>query len=372
MGKKGARNPHSARERHRGTRTQRTAEEIEAGSSIKRPPYRAAAWDLQHCDPKRCSGKKLIRLGLMRDLRIGQKHAGVVVTPKGKIPVSPADRAILEEFGAAVVECSWARLEEVPFSRIGGKCERLLPYLVAANTVNYGRPWRLNCAEALAACFAICNHFDWAESILKPFKYGKAFLEINQDLLSRYSKCANSDEVKKVEGEYLAALDKEYSDRREESTKSEGGIWVEGNMNRMPRGAVGGEEFEEDDEGEEEDEESVDEPFAERGTELPPPNDDDDDEEIMAELRKKVLASKAFAEPTSPPVESDKAKRQVIDDPHADSDSEDDHDGGVGVYDAYPIQDVQGPSIIWGSSTNENEELIAVFSRTVISAPKRS
>jgi pre-rRNA-processing protein TSR3 len=39
--------------------------------------------------------------------------------------VSPADKEILEESGAAVVECSWARLEEVPMSRIGGRCERL-------------------------------------------------------------------------------------------------------------------------------------------------------------------------------------------------------------------------------------------------------
>lgn len=85
----------------------------------------AAAWDLQHCDPKRCSGKKLIRQGLMRDLRIGQRFNGVVITPNGKLPVSPADAPLVEEFGAAVVECSWARIHEVNFSKVGGKCERL-------------------------------------------------------------------------------------------------------------------------------------------------------------------------------------------------------------------------------------------------------
>jgi pre-rRNA-processing protein TSR3 len=39
--------------------------------------------------------------------------------------VCPNDREIVEQFGAAVVECSWARLDEVPFNKIGGKNERL-------------------------------------------------------------------------------------------------------------------------------------------------------------------------------------------------------------------------------------------------------
>src|ERR1700710_1252801 len=103
-------------------------------------------------------------------------------SPKAKTVPSPADRELLEQYGAAVVECSWVRLSEVPFSRIGGKCERLLPYLVAANPVNYGKPWRLNCVEALAACFAICGHEDWAEIALQHFPYGKPFLEINSQL----------------------------------------------------------------------------------------------------------------------------------------------------------------------------------------------
>lgn len=40
----------------------------------------AAAWDLGHCDPDRCSGKKLMRQGLMRDIPIGKKFNGVVIT----------------------------------------------------------------------------------------------------------------------------------------------------------------------------------------------------------------------------------------------------------------------------------------------------
>lgn len=118
-------------------------------STSSRPPFKAACWDLGHCDPKRCSGKRLMQFGLMRELSIGQRYPGVVVSyvlffsflfffcadtadcyrPNAKKTISPADRELLEQHGAAVVECSWVRVQEVPWSRIGGKCERLCTFL---------------------------------------------------------------------------------------------------------------------------------------------------------------------------------------------------------------------------------------------------
>jgi len=47
------------------------------------------------------------------------------IRPNAKKVVSPADKELMEQHGAAVVECSWVRVKEVPWSRIGGKCERL-------------------------------------------------------------------------------------------------------------------------------------------------------------------------------------------------------------------------------------------------------
>ena len=60
-------------------RVPRGDEEVESATS-SRPPYKAACWDMGHCDPKRCSGKRLMRLGLMRELHIGQRHSGVIVS----------------------------------------------------------------------------------------------------------------------------------------------------------------------------------------------------------------------------------------------------------------------------------------------------
>ncbi|KAG8800819.1 ribosome biogenesis protein tsr3, partial [Serendipita sp. 398] len=97
-----------------------------------------AMWDFGHCDPKRCSGKKLERLGFITSLRIGQRFRGIVLTPNATQVLSPMDRTIIAQGGIAVVECSWARLEDVPFGKIKSPNERLLPYFVASNPVNYG------------------------------------------------------------------------------------------------------------------------------------------------------------------------------------------------------------------------------------------
>lgn len=66
-----------------------------------------------------------MHFGLMRELSVGQKFAGVVISSNAKHVISPADKELMEQFGAAVVECSWVRIKEVPWAKIGGKCERL-------------------------------------------------------------------------------------------------------------------------------------------------------------------------------------------------------------------------------------------------------
>ena len=46
-------------------------------------------------------------------------------SPKGTQVVCPADREIVEQAGVAVVECSWARLDEIPFNKIRSPHERI-------------------------------------------------------------------------------------------------------------------------------------------------------------------------------------------------------------------------------------------------------
>ena len=166
-------------------------------------PVPLAMWDLNQCDPKRCSGRKLARLGCLRELRIQQRFPGVALTPSATDCISPGDYHLIHSDGLAVVDCSWNRLDDVPFARIRSAAPRLLPWLVAANPVNYGKPCKLNCAEALAAGLYISGYRDAAELVMNKFKWGHGFISLNRDVLESYMACKTGQEVLDTQHRWL-------------------------------------------------------------------------------------------------------------------------------------------------------------------------
>eukprot|EP00912_Choanoflagellata_sp_UC4_P002255 UC4_evm5s1428 len=173
-----------------------------------------AMWDLQQCDPKRCSGRKLARMGMVEELSLGERFSGIILSPNATDAVSPADTDIMLAHGIAVVDCSWAELESVPFSKMRGGPLRLLPWLVAANPVNYGKPCTLSCAEAFAACMVICGLDHYAEQVLDKFSWGHSFLDLNADVLSLYAKCSDAKEIIRVQNDFILDLEREAVERR--------------------------------------------------------------------------------------------------------------------------------------------------------------
>ncbi|RSH94669.1 ribosome bioproteinsis protein tsr3 [Saitozyma podzolica] len=192
-----------------------------------------AMWDFEHCDPKRCSGKKLARHGLITSMRVGQRFRGVVLTPKGKKPIAPCDDEVVQMSGLAVVECSWARLDEVPFGKIKSPHERLLPFLIACNPVNYGKPWRLNCVEALAAGFYITGHDDWAELLLSKFSWADSFWALNGDLIKRYRTCKTSEEVSEMQETIQREMEEAREERRRQMLEYSEGDLLRANPNHV-------------------------------------------------------------------------------------------------------------------------------------------
>ncbi len=118
------------------------------------------------------------------------------------------------------IDCLQNRIDEIPFESMGKmKNHRKIPILFAANSVNYGRPSKLNTAEALSASLYICGFKSEASVILEPFGYGKEFIRLNFDALEAYSRCQNSIEVEAVQQGFIEQ-DMRKQEQREEKKES--------------------------------------------------------------------------------------------------------------------------------------------------------
>jgi pre-rRNA-processing protein TSR3 len=180
-------------------------------------PINLAMWDFEQCDAKRCTGKKLERMGMLKSLPLSAPFKGVVLSPTGERSVSVEDRDIVAKSGACVIDCSWNELDAsgISFNRLKMGHPRLLPFLIAANPVNYGRPLKLSCVEALAATLYICGFAERAQEILSKFKWGQTFIDLNFDLLNTYANCKNGQEVIQAQSQYLAMCEEERREREE-------------------------------------------------------------------------------------------------------------------------------------------------------------
>lgn len=150
-------------------------------------------------DPEKCTARRLARFDIARlHDRDRTLPAGVILNPHAERALSPVDRPA----ALVAVDCSWRSADEGRFAIRG--THRALPFLVAANPINFGRPFALTTAEALAGAVAILGDRDRAAAVLAPLRWGETFLELNAEPLRRYAACADSSEVVAVQADYLA------------------------------------------------------------------------------------------------------------------------------------------------------------------------
>ncbi len=153
------------------------------------------------CDPRKCTVVRLERAGLVKIVHALSRipRGSLILDPTAEQALSPADNPVKS---LTVLDCSWEVLDTDAIS--GWPLRRALPFLVAANPVNFGRPWRLNSAEAFAAALVILGERDQAAAVLSKFRWGIRFLEVNEEPLGLYAAAKDSTEVIEIQSGYLS------------------------------------------------------------------------------------------------------------------------------------------------------------------------
>lgn len=166
-----------------------------------------ALW-LAQDDPKKNTAVRASRDNLLRLHKDFKRlpRRGIILEPLcGKV-LGPEDREIFERNGALVgLDCSWAQIEE-SVERVMRKTRlqpRMLPLLLAANPVNWGKPGKLTTVEALAASLVLMGRDDQARELLSKFRWGERFFELNQEPLMAYAEAKSSAELVSLQFEFF-------------------------------------------------------------------------------------------------------------------------------------------------------------------------
>ena len=167
-----------------------------------------AVW-LAQDDPKKNTAVLAAKRGNMilhKSIR-SIPRKGIILEPLcGKV-FGPEDHALLLEKNGAIVglDCSWAQIES-SVEQVMKKTRllpRMLPLLLAANPVNWGKPGRLTTAEALATVLYLLGKKEQAAEVLGAFRWGQRFFELNREPLDAYASAATSEELVNLQFEFF-------------------------------------------------------------------------------------------------------------------------------------------------------------------------
>ena len=132
---------------------------------------------------------------------------GFILEPLcGKV-FGPEDHEVLLNNGGSIVglDCSWAHIEE-SVEQVMKRTKlqpRMLPLLLAANPVNWGKPSKLTTAEALATILFLIGREEQARRVLGAFRWGERFFELNKEPLEAYAAAKSSAELVALQFEFF-------------------------------------------------------------------------------------------------------------------------------------------------------------------------
>jgi pre-rRNA-processing protein TSR3 len=135
---------------------------------------------------------------------IGSIPAGsIVLSPFSQVALSPADIRYARK-GLVVMDLTWTNIDEFP--RIRKAEERALPFLLASNPINWGRPMELNSAEAVMASLIILGEREQADGFLGRFNWAPEFIRLNGAMLDAYAEAKDSKDVVRIQNEFLESM----------------------------------------------------------------------------------------------------------------------------------------------------------------------
>jgi pre-rRNA-processing protein TSR3 len=156
-------------------------------------------------DPKKCSARRMQKFGLATLYETTGKlpRGAILLSPLAEKAISPDDIKYAHR-GIVVLDCTWGEVERIfPMLKPKRMEERALPYLIASNAVNYGKPFMLNSAEAFVAALYILGEREQAVEVAGRFKWGDTFLALNREPLEAYASEEDSAGVIAVQREFM-------------------------------------------------------------------------------------------------------------------------------------------------------------------------
>ena len=173
------------------------------------PDIRVHAIWLAQDDPKKNTAVLASKRGdikLHKNMKNLPKK-GIILEPLcGKV-FGPEDHDLLTTRNGSLVglDCSWAQIES-SVDTVMKKTRlvpRMLPLLLAANPVNWGKPGKLTTAEAISAALYLIGRQEQAREVLGAFRWGERFFELNQQPLDAYSQAKSSSELVDLQFEFF-------------------------------------------------------------------------------------------------------------------------------------------------------------------------